>query len=183
MVVTDVLVIGAGPFGLSISAQLRQRGVEHMIVGRPMDTWRAHMPQGMFLKSEPYGSTFSSAVSGYEIATYAKLHGLDDYVDRIGPLSIKRFVGYADWFTSQLVPDVLDLTVKSVAATIRYCSCLVSSPSWYACSDRSSNTSPGSTERIRRVEPKDGHCSETFPIREAAIRATAENRRCHRSAI
>ncbi len=87
-----------------------------MIVGRPMDTWRAHMPKGMFLKSEPYGSTFSSAVSGYEIATYAKLHGLDDYVDRIGPLSIKRFIGYADWFTSQLVPDVRDLTVESVTA-------------------------------------------------------------------
>ena len=87
-----------------------------MIVGRPMDTWRAHMPQGMFLKSEPYGSTFSSAKPGYEIATYAKLHGLDDYVDRIGPLSIRRFIDYADWFTSQLVPDVRDLTVKSVTA-------------------------------------------------------------------
>jgi thioredoxin reductase len=111
---TDVLVIGAGPFGLSISAHLRHRGVEHTIVGRPMDTWRTHMPLGLFLKSEPYGSVISSATQGYDIATYSRLHGFDDYVDRVGPLSLERFLGYADWFTGQLVPDVRDLTVTSV---------------------------------------------------------------------
>ena len=114
MVMTDALVIGAGPFGLSISTHLRHRGVEHMVVGRPMDTWRSHMPLGMFLKSEPYGSVLSSVTPGYDIATYSKLHGFDDYVDRIGPLSLERFLGYADWFTDQLVPDVRDVTVTSV---------------------------------------------------------------------
>src|SRR3984893_16301819 len=114
MATSDVLVIGAGPFGLSISAHLRHRGVEHTIVGRPMDTWRAHMPLGMFLKSEPYGSAISAATRGYDVATYARLHGFDDYVDRVGPLSLERFLGYADWFTHQLVPDVRDLTVTNV---------------------------------------------------------------------
>jgi thioredoxin reductase len=114
MATSDVLVIGAGPFGLSISAHLRHRGVEHTIVGRPMDTWRAHMPLGMFLKSEPYGSVISAAARGYDIGTYARLHGFDDYVDRVGPLSLERFLGYADWFTDQLVPDVRDLTVTNV---------------------------------------------------------------------
>jgi thioredoxin reductase len=112
---TDVLIIGAGPFGLSISTHLRHRGVEHTIVGRPMDTWRSHMPLGMFLKSEPYGSVISSASQGYDIKTYSTLHGFDDYVDRVGPLSLERFLGYADWFTSQLVPDVRDITVTNVA--------------------------------------------------------------------
>jgi FAD-dependent urate hydroxylase len=114
MVMIDVLVIGAGPYGLSISAHLRHRGIEHTIVGRPMDTWRAHMPLGLFLKSEPYGSVISAATRGYDIKTYAGLHGFDDYVDRIGPLSLERFLGYADWFTDQLVPHVRDLTVTSV---------------------------------------------------------------------
>ena len=114
MATSDVLVIGAGPFGLSISAHLRHRGVEHTIVGRPMDTWRAHMPLGMFLKSEPYGSAISAATRGYDVATYARRHGFDDYVDRVGPLSLERFLGYADWFTDQLVPDVRDLTVTNV---------------------------------------------------------------------
>jgi thioredoxin reductase len=111
---SDVLVIGAGPFGLSISAHLRHRGVEHTIVGRPMDTWRAHMPLGLFLKSEPYGSVISSAARGYDIATYSRLHRFDDYADRVGPLSLERFLGYADWFTGRLVPDIRDATVTSV---------------------------------------------------------------------
>jgi thioredoxin reductase len=114
MAMSDVLVIGAGPFGLSVSAHLRDRGVEHTIVGRPMDTWRAHMPLGMFLKSEPYGSVISVATQGYDIATYSSLHGFDDYVDRVGPLSLERFLGYADWFTGQLVPDIRDITVTNV---------------------------------------------------------------------
>lgn len=33
---------------------------------------------------------------------------------RVGPLSLERFLGYADWFTDQLVPDVQDLTVTNV---------------------------------------------------------------------
>jgi thioredoxin reductase len=114
MAMSDVLVIGAGPFGLSISAHLRNRGVEHTIVGRPMDTWRAHMPLGMFLKSEPYGSVISAAAQGYDIAAYSRLHGFDDYVDRVGPLSLERFLGYADWFTGQLVPDIRDITVTNI---------------------------------------------------------------------
>lgn len=114
MAISDVLVIGAGPFGLSISAHLRSRGVEHTIVGRPMNTWRAHMPLGLFLKSEPYGSAISAPARGYDIATYARLHGFDDYADRVGPLSLERFLGYADWFIDQLVPDIRDVTVTKV---------------------------------------------------------------------
>lgn len=79
-----------------------------------MDTWRAHMPVGMFLKSEPYGSVISSPAPGYDIATYAKVHGFDDYVDRVIPLAIERFIGYADWFTKELVPEVKDITVTNV---------------------------------------------------------------------
>ena len=114
MAMSDVLVIGAGPFGLAISTHLRHRGVEHTIVGRPMNTWRNHMPPGLFLKSEPYGSVIASAKPGYDLATYARLHGFDDYVPRIGPLWLERFLGYADWFTDELVPDIRDLTVTSV---------------------------------------------------------------------
>jgi cation diffusion facilitator CzcD-associated flavoprotein CzcO len=68
----------------------------------------------MFLKSEPYGSDFSTPTRGYEMATFAKLHGLDDYRDRVGPLSRERLVEYGDWFTRELVPDIRDITVTSV---------------------------------------------------------------------
>jgi thioredoxin reductase len=68
----------------------------------------------MFLKSEPYGSVLSAARHGYDIATYSTLHGFDDYADRVGPLSLERFLGYSEWFTNELAPDVRDVTVTSV---------------------------------------------------------------------
>jgi cation diffusion facilitator CzcD-associated flavoprotein CzcO len=112
---TEVLIIGAGQFGISISAHLRKLGVDHVIVGRPMDTWRAHMPIGMNLKSEPYASSIASPNKGYDLARYCQLHGLD-HVERVGPLPLERFLGYADWYTKQLVPDVRDVTVTKINA-------------------------------------------------------------------
>jgi FAD-dependent urate hydroxylase len=112
--VSKVLVIGAGPYGLSISTHLRGLGIDHDIVGRPMDTWRAHMPEGMNLKSEPYASDMSTPKSGYDVAAYCRSHGLD-FVERVGPLSRERFLAYADWYTEQLVPDVRDVTVTEIS--------------------------------------------------------------------
>jgi FAD-dependent urate hydroxylase len=116
MAATGVLIIGAGPFGLSVSAHLRSHGIEHLIVGTPMDAWREHSPVGMFLKSEPYGSDFASPQRGYDVAAYSKQHGLD-YVHRLGPLSLERFLTYADWFAAQLVPDVRDDRVTEITRT------------------------------------------------------------------
>jgi len=113
MSTSDVLVIGAGPHGLSIAAHLRELGVEHTIVGRTMDTWRSHMPQGMYLKSEPYGSWMATPRAGVDLAGYCRAKGLE-HVDRIGPLSLDRFLGYADWYAEQLVPGVRDETVTEV---------------------------------------------------------------------
>jgi thioredoxin reductase len=115
-VLTDeALIVGAGPFGVSISAHLRALGIQHRIVGRPMDTWRAHMPKGMYLKSEPYASDMSAPQPGHDMSGYCRANGIE-FVERIGPVSLERFLAYADWFTAQLVPDVIDDTVTTVTA-------------------------------------------------------------------
>jgi FAD-dependent urate hydroxylase len=111
----EVVIIGAGPYGLSISANLHGLGVDHQIVGRPLDTWRAHMPVGMKLKSEPFGSAMNAPETGYDVAAYCQSHGLDP-INRGTPLSLENFLGYGDWFTEQLVPDVGDVTVTKIDA-------------------------------------------------------------------
>jgi hypothetical protein len=112
---SEVLVIGAGPYGLSISTHLRGRGIDHVIVGRPMDTWRTHMPTGMYLKSEPYGSDMSCPQAGYDLAGYCRSERVSG-IERGTPLSIGRFLDYADWYIKQLVPDVSDVTVTEIEA-------------------------------------------------------------------
>jgi thioredoxin reductase len=111
---TEAIVIGAGPFGLSISAHLTALGIDHLIVGRPMDTYKTHVPGGMLMKSEPYASTIASPDGKHTLAAYCASKGLD-YVDRVGPVSRQRFVDYADWYTEQLVPGVQDETVTDVS--------------------------------------------------------------------
>jgi FAD-dependent urate hydroxylase len=110
---SEVVVIGAGPFGLSISTHLRARGIDHLVAGRPMDTWRNHMPAGMFLKSEPYGSDMSCPDAGYDLAGYCRSERIDG-IGRGIPLSLERFLDYCDWYIKQLVPDVSDVTATEV---------------------------------------------------------------------
>lgn len=110
---TQVVIIGAGPFGLSISAHLSALGVDHLIVGRTNNTYRSLVPDGMLMKSEPYASTIASPDGKYTLAAFSAAQGLD-YVNRVGPVTRDRFVEYVDWYTERLVPGVQDETVAEV---------------------------------------------------------------------
>ena len=47
----ELLVIGAGPYGLAVAAEARRRGLDVVVLGEPMGFWREHMPAGMLLRS------------------------------------------------------------------------------------------------------------------------------------
>ena len=110
---TDVAIVGAGPNGLALSVHLNKAGVEHVVFGQPFSLWHDHMPRGMFLKSEPYGSDVAAPVPGYRVGDFCRATGAE-YVNRGKPLSLETFLAYADWFTSTLVPDVHRSLVTSV---------------------------------------------------------------------
>jgi Pyridine nucleotide-disulphide oxidoreductase len=99
------VVIGAGPYGLSVAAHLRARGVPVRVFGEVMSSWRTHMPRGMCLKSTPTASNLSTPLPGYGLADFCAAR-------RIPPLTgtqvvpIELFVSYGEWFQQQLVPDV-----------------------------------------------------------------------------
>src|SRR5689334_6467017 len=56
----DVAIIGAGPYGLSLAAHLRAAGIDYRIFGKPLGTWRDHMPADMLLNSDGFASNLSA---------------------------------------------------------------------------------------------------------------------------
>lgn len=111
---TEVVVIGAGPYGLSIGAHLRRRGISFRIFGIPMQNWRYAMPKGMFLKSEGSASNLSDPDHSLSLARHCANNGLA-YGETL-PIAISTFVDYGLAFQRQMVPEVEQLSVESLAA-------------------------------------------------------------------
>ncbi|WP_405784096.1 NAD(P)-binding domain-containing protein [Streptomyces sp. NBC_00859] len=108
----DLTVIGAGPYGLSVAAHAASAGLRTRVLGRPMASWRDHMPQGMFLKSEPWSSNLSDPGGSHTLGAFCASRGL-----RTGhgsPLPIGTFTDYGLWFAGRAVPPVEELTVTRV---------------------------------------------------------------------
>ncbi len=90
----DLLIIGAGPFGLALAASAAAAGVQHLIVGQPMQFWQSHMPAGMLLRS---GSDWH--LDPLDVDTIdAYLQTVQPAPARGQPLSLDVYLGYAAWF-------------------------------------------------------------------------------------
>jgi hypothetical protein len=109
----DVAIVGAGPYGLSLAAHLRALGVSFRIFGRPLDTWRNHMPRTMLLKSEGVASSLSAPEPGGALKNHCAARGLA-YQDHGLPVSLDTFNSYAGEFLARFVPDLEDTLVTAV---------------------------------------------------------------------
>ena len=103
MQTTDLLVVGAGPYGLATAAYAQQLGLDCRLHGDPMQFWWRHMPDGMFLRS---GRDWHLDTLG--------VHTLDAYLDQTGvgraaadPIPVGLFRDYGHWFqrAAGLQPD------------------------------------------------------------------------------
>jgi|WetSurMetagenome_2_1015567.scaffolds.fasta_scaffold86420_1 FAD-dependent urate hydroxylase len=102
---TDVAIVGAGPYGLSVAAHLAARGVRFRIFGRAMSSWRSNMPEGMYLKSPGRASNLSDPAGEHTLEHYCKTIGRE-YSDWERPISGELFGRYGEWFQRSLIPDL-----------------------------------------------------------------------------
>jgi len=107
----ETVIVGAGPYGLSIAAHLRAANVDHAIIGSAMESWRAHMPRGMVLKSERFASNLSDVEGRYSLGRFCTLRG-KPYSRKGVPLPMSDFLDYADWFRRNAVPDIWDTKLR-----------------------------------------------------------------------
>ncbi|MCC6943546.1 MAG: NAD(P)-binding domain-containing protein [Thermomicrobiales bacterium] len=104
----DTLVIGAGPFGLSLAAGLAARGVDYRIIGTSMSFWKQNMPPGMFLRSswdwhlDPQGEWTIERFLGEQNLTTSE----------VNPIPIAVYLDYVEWFrvNARIEPENLVAT-------------------------------------------------------------------------
>jgi thioredoxin reductase len=110
---TQVAVIGAGPYGLSIAAHLRARSIEFRIFGSPMHTWRRRMPAGMFLKSDGFASNLHDPDGRFTLKRFCAENGLP-YEALDFPVPLDTFTNYGLAFQQRFVAEVEDKEVVAL---------------------------------------------------------------------
>src|SRR5205807_6133356 len=88
-----LLIIGAGPYGLAMSAYANHHGIAHVVAGRPMDFWASQMPRQLYLRSgcdwhlDPFDE---DTIEGY-------LEARNLTPAAAVPLSRDVYLDYCDW--------------------------------------------------------------------------------------
>lgn len=113
---TNTVIVGAGPYGLSIAANLRRLGVPFRIFGRPMDTWISHMPKGMLLKSDGFASNLDDGKNSFPLSAFCREKGIT-YGNTEVPIAIETFCAYGVTFGDRLVPELDQRNVVGIERT------------------------------------------------------------------
>jgi FAD-dependent urate hydroxylase len=105
---TNLLSIGAGPFGLSMAAYARHLGLDYLVVGKSMEFWSANMPQGMYLRSacDWHLDPINEATIEHFLETRGQVPA------DVEPLSLQFYLEYTRWFQEQKGIEVIPSYVE-----------------------------------------------------------------------
>lgn len=106
----SVVLVGAGPYGLSAASHLNAKGVDVRVFGEAMSFWERHMPGGMCLRSPWEASQLSDPARSLTIDTFQAATGVP--VSR--PIPVERFIAYGRWFQSRAVPNLEERKVTQI---------------------------------------------------------------------
>jgi thioredoxin reductase len=110
----QVIIVGAGPYGLSVAAHVKAAGLRFRIFGTPMSTWREQMPKGMYLKSDGFASSLSDPTSSFTLKHYCAQLGIP-YDDTRIPVPLETFTAYGVAFQQKFVPELEDRQAIAIA--------------------------------------------------------------------
>ncbi|MDQ1451234.1 MAG: FAD-dependent urate hydroxylase [Acidobacteriaceae bacterium] len=110
---TEIAIVGAGPYGLSLAAHIRVAGLPFRIIGRVMETWQQQMPKGMLLKSDGFASDLSDPQGEFRLHHYCEERQLPYHATCI-PVELSTFASYGVEFQRRMVPEVEDAKLVSL---------------------------------------------------------------------
>jgi thioredoxin reductase len=93
-----------------MAAYAKHLGIEYLILGKPMDFWKANMPAGMYLRS----------ACDWHLDP-AEVHTIEKFLETQGlrptdaePLSLDFYLRYAQWFQEQKEIDAVPMLVQKL---------------------------------------------------------------------
>jgi len=104
------VIIGAGPYGLAAAAYLKAEKMPFLIFGKKMEFWRK-LPPTMSLKSTWSSVTISDPTRKYTFDRFCKTN----QISKQGEVPIQAFLKYSQWYQEELVPDIDETYVQSLA--------------------------------------------------------------------
>jgi len=107
----DVVVIGAGPYGLSAAAYLQHAGTDPYVLGQSMAFWKKNMPSRMLLRSKSEASNIAAPQKHLSITAYEKTIGRKI----VDPLPIEDFIAYGEWFQRQVTSNLDTRQVEKIS--------------------------------------------------------------------
>ncbi|MCE2565729.1 NAD(P)-binding domain-containing protein [Komagataeibacter sp. FNDCF1] len=113
---TDIAIIGAGPYGLSLAAHLRDRGVDFRIFGRPMAFWRDHVPSKLCLKAEGFALDLFDPKRQSTLRQFCAERG-HPYAPTGVPIPARVFTEYGEEFQKTHVPHLQPHNVTHLSRT------------------------------------------------------------------
>jgi len=103
MTTCDVVILGAGPYGLTAANHLKQiKGLEVRIFGEPMSFWECNMPAGMYLRSNWTATQLADPQHALTLENYQKQSGNHLQL----PVPLDRFVQYGKWYQCEAIPHL-----------------------------------------------------------------------------
>ena len=99
-----VAIVGAGPYGLSLAANLSAANIGFRIFGTPMAFWSAIATAGQerYLKSFCFGTNIDVPEPGYGFSEWSEARGLESFE----PCSMQQFVDYGLWVQERCVTSL-----------------------------------------------------------------------------
>ncbi|MFT8711102.1 NAD(P)-binding domain-containing protein [Komagataeibacter rhaeticus] len=113
---TDIAIIGAGPYGLSLAAHLREKGVDFRIFGRPMAFWRDHVPDELRLKAEGFAMNLFDPKQRFTLRQFCAERGYP-YAHTGVPIPAHVFREYGEAFQKAHVPRIQTDRVTGLSRT------------------------------------------------------------------